>query len=87
MRSNFSSFPQYFLPVVRFLCLGRTRFSLRDKWLFEISEFEEGGGGGSGEGSGAYSAIFKPLRPSSKKVKAANFSKIPPKIYTGECGP
>ena len=23
LRSNFSSFPQYFLPVVRFSCLGR----------------------------------------------------------------
>ena len=39
--SNFSSFPQYFfLHVVRFSCLGRTDFSLRDKRLFEVSEFE-----------------------------------------------
>ena len=28
------------LPVGRFSCLDRTRFSLRDKWLFEISEVE-----------------------------------------------
>ena len=36
---NFSSVPQYFSPVVRFLCLDRDKiFSLRDKRLFEISE-------------------------------------------------
>ena len=30
LRSNFSSFPQYFLPVVRFSCLGRDQiFTLR----------------------------------------------------------
>ena len=33
-------FPQYCLHDVRFSCLGRTRFSLRDKRLFEISEVE-----------------------------------------------
>ena len=34
-------FHNIFLPVVRFSCLGKgTRFSLRDKRLFEISEIE-----------------------------------------------
>ena len=33
-------FHNIFLPVVKFSCLGRTRFSLRDKRLFEISEVE-----------------------------------------------
>ena len=33
-------FHNILLPVVRFSCLGRTRFSLRDKRLFEISEVE-----------------------------------------------
>ena len=40
LRSNFSSFLQYFPFVVRFSCIGRDRFSLRDKRLFEISEVE-----------------------------------------------
>ena len=38
--SNFSSFPQYFSPVIRFSCLGRDQISLRDKRLLEISEVE-----------------------------------------------
>ena len=40
LRSNFSFFPQYFLHVVRFSCLGRDQIFIRDKRLFEISEFE-----------------------------------------------
>ena len=32
--SNFFSFPQYFVTCVN----TGTRFSLQDKWLFEISE-------------------------------------------------
>ena len=40
LRSNFSSFPQYFLHVVRFSCLSRDQISLRYKLLFEISEVE-----------------------------------------------
>ena len=39
-RGEIALFSTIFLPVVRFSCLGRTRFSLRDKQLFEISEFE-----------------------------------------------
>ena len=41
LRSNFSSFPQYFYCLLVDLCIKTgTRFSLRDKRLFEISEFE-----------------------------------------------
>ena len=39
-RSNFSYFPLYFLPVVRFSCLGRDQIFTSSKRLFEISEFE-----------------------------------------------
>ena len=41
LRSNFSSFPQYFFYLLLdFYVKAGTRFSLRDKRLFEISEFE-----------------------------------------------
>ena len=33
-------FHNILLPVGRSLCSNGTRFLLRDKWLFEISEFE-----------------------------------------------
>ena len=39
-RSNFSSFPQYFFTCYKIFMLRGTRFSLRDKRLFEISEVE-----------------------------------------------
>ena len=41
LRSNFSSFPQYFVACCLFCCLcvkTGTRFSLRDKRLYQISE-------------------------------------------------
>ena len=41
LRSNFSSFSQYFFCLLLdFHVSAGTRFSLRDKRLFEISEFE-----------------------------------------------
>ena len=40
LRSNFSSFPQYFLPVLDFHVQEGTRISLRDKRLYEINEVE-----------------------------------------------
>ena len=33
-------FHNILLPVVRFSCLNRVQISLRDKWLFKISEVE-----------------------------------------------
>ena len=39
-RSNFSSFPQYFYLLLDFHAYAGTRFSLRDKRLFERSEVE-----------------------------------------------
>ena len=41
LRSNIYSFPQYFFYLLLdFHVKAGTRFSLRDKWLFEISEVE-----------------------------------------------
>ena len=40
LRSNFSSFPQYFVLLLDFYVKTETTFSLREKRLFEISEVE-----------------------------------------------
>ena len=40
LRSNFSSYPQFLLPDIRFLCLNKDHIFLRDKRLFEITEVE-----------------------------------------------
>ena len=40
LKSNCSSYPQYFYPLVRFYVRTGTRISLRGKRLFEITEVE-----------------------------------------------
>ena len=40
LRSNFSSYPQYFVTWCQNWCKTGIRFSLRDKRLFEITEVE-----------------------------------------------
>ena len=40
LRSNFFSFPQYFVILLDFHVITGTMFSIRDEQLFEISEVE-----------------------------------------------
>ena len=40
LKSNFSSYPQYFYLLLSFYVRTGTRISLRDKRLFEITEVE-----------------------------------------------
>ena len=40
LKSNFSSYPQYFYVLLSFYVRTGTRLSLRDKRLFEITEVE-----------------------------------------------
>ena len=40
LKSNFSSYPQYFYLLLSFYVRTGTRISLRDKGLFEITEVE-----------------------------------------------